>query len=116
MTAVNMRSIWLGELFTHTPPTRLASFLAQSRWLSQFAGVATVLVELAALPALFFRRLRVLTLVGLFGMQALTALMLGVYFTPHLVGYTLFLPWEHYYNRLHAKLHSVSIPVAPTLP
>jgi hypothetical protein len=96
MTATNMRSIWLGELFTHTPPTTLGSFLAQSTWLCQFAAVATVIVELSALPALFARRLRVLTLVGLFGLQVLIALMLGVYFTPHLVGYALFLPWERF--------------------
>ena len=100
MTAANMRSIWLGELFTHTPPTRLGSFLAQSPWLSQFAAVATVIVELSALPALFARRLRVLTLVGLLGLQTCIALMLGVYFTPHLVGYALFLPWEGYYTKL----------------
>jgi hypothetical protein len=100
MTATNMRSIWLGELFTHTPPTGLGSFLAQSTWLCQFAAVATVIVELSALPALFVRRLRALTLVGLFGLQVLIALMLGVYFTPHLVGYALFLPWERYYTKL----------------
>src|ERR1022692_1783856 len=100
MTATNMRSIWLGELFTHTPPTRLGSFLAPSTWLCQFAAVATVIVELSALPALFVRRLRALTLVGLFGLQVLIALMLGVYFTPHLVGYALFLPWERYYTKL----------------
>ena len=94
MTAANMRSIWLAELFTHTPPTQLGSFLAQSPWLSQFAAVATVIVELSALPALFVRRLRILVLVGLLGLQALIALMLGVYFTPHLVGYALFVPWE----------------------
>jgi hypothetical protein len=100
MTATNMRSIWLGGLFTHTPPTGLGSFLAQSTWLSQFAAVATVIVELSALPALFVRRLRVLTLVGLLGLQAFIALILGVYFTPHLVGYALFLPWERYYTKL----------------
>jgi len=100
MTAANMRSIWLGELFTHTPPTGLGSFLAQSAWLSQSAAVATIFIELSALPALFVRRLRVLTLVGVFGLQVLIALMLGVYFTPHLVGYALFLPWERYYRKL----------------
>lgn len=115
MTASNMRSIWLGELFTHMPPTRLGSILAQSRWLSQFAGIATVLVELSALPALLFRRLRVLTLVGLLGMQALIALMLGVYFTPHLVGYALFLPWERCYKKLEAKPRSVGSPALPML-
>jgi hypothetical protein len=96
MTAANMRSIWLGELFTHTPPTRLGSYLAQSPGLCRFAAVATVTVELSALPALFFRRLRVFTLVALLGIQTLIALMLGVYFTPHLAGYALFLPWHRY--------------------
>jgi hypothetical protein len=100
MTAANMRSIWLGELFTHTPPTALGGLLAQSRWLCQFAAVATVVVELSALPALFARR-RVFALVGLLGLQTLIALMLGVYFTPHLVGYALFLPWERYYSGLY---------------
>ncbi|HXM40340.1 MAG TPA: HTTM domain-containing protein [Bryobacteraceae bacterium] len=100
MTASNMRSIWLGELFTHIPPTRLGSFLAQSTWLTQFAAVATVILELSALPALFVRRLRMLTLVGLLGLQTCIALMLGVYFTPHLVGYALFLPWGRYYTKL----------------
>jgi hypothetical protein len=103
MTAANMRSIWLGELFTHTPPPALGGFLAQSTWLSQFAAVATVMIELSALPALFFRRLRVLTVVGLLVMQTFIALMLGVYFTPHLVGYALFLPWERYYRKLHGR-------------
>ena len=100
MSASNMRSIWLGELFTHTPPTALGSFLAQSAWLCQFAAVATVIVELSALPALFARRFRVFALVGLFALQTLIALMLGVYFTPHLAGYALFLPWERYYTML----------------
>ena len=104
MTAANMRSIWLGELFTHTPPTGLGSLLAQSTWLSQFGAMATVIVELSALPALFAKRLRVLTLVGLFGLQVFIALMLGVYFLPHLVGYALFLPWERYYKMLHRLL------------
>jgi hypothetical protein len=62
--------------------------------------VATVVVELSALPALFARR-RVFALVGLLGLQTLIALMLGVYFTPHLVGYALFLPWERYYSGLY---------------
>jgi len=100
MTATNMRSIWLGELFTQTPPTALGSFLAKSTWLSQFAAVATVIIELSALPALFARRLRVPALVGLFGLQVFIAPILGVYFTPHLVGYALFLPWERYYTKL----------------
>jgi hypothetical protein len=100
MTAANMRSIWLGELFTHTPPTRLGGFLAQSAWLTQFAAAATVIVELSALPALFLPRLRVLTLVGLLALQTCIALMLGVYFTPHLAGYALFVPWERYYTKL----------------
>ena len=91
MTASNMRSIWLGELFTHTPPIRLGSILAGS-WLPQFAAVATVVIELSALPAIFFRRLRFFTLTGIFCMQVFIALMLGVYFTPHVVGYALFLP------------------------
>jgi hypothetical protein len=113
MTAANMRSIWLGELLTHTPPTALGGLLAQSTWLSQFAAVATVIVELSALPALFVRRLRVLTLVGLFAMQLLIALMLGVYFTPHLVGYALFLPWERYYRSLWPLSRA---PLAPSFP
>jgi hypothetical protein len=99
MTATNMRSIWVGELFTHTPPTGLGGFLAQSTWLSQFAAVATIIVELSALPALFVRRLLVPALVGLLGLQALIALILGVYFTPHLVGYALFLRvWLSYWT------------------
>jgi hypothetical protein len=100
MTAANMRSIWLGELFTHSPPTGLGGFLAPSAWLCQFAAVATVTLELSALPALFAGRLRALTLAGLLGLQILIALMLGVYFTPHLVGYALFLPWQRHYTRL----------------
>ena len=113
MTAANMRSIWLGELLTHTPPTTLGGLLAKSTWLSQFAAVATVIVELSALPALFVRRLRVLTLVGLFAMQVFIALMLGVYFTPHLVGYALFLPWERYYRSLWPLSRP---PLAPSFP
>jgi hypothetical protein len=113
MTAANMRSIWLGELLTHTPPTALGGLLAKSTWLSQFAAVATVIVELSALPALFVRRLRVLTLVGLFAMQVFIALMLGVYFTPHLVGYALFLPWERYYGFLWPLSRP---PLAPCFP
>jgi hypothetical protein len=104
MTAANMRSIWLGELFTHAPPTRLGSFLAQFPWLCRAAAVATVVVELSALPALFFRSLRVATLVGLFGMQVAIALMLGVYFTPHLAGCALFVPWVRYYQNARATL------------
>jgi len=109
ITAANMRAIWLGELFTHTPPTALGSVLAHSTWLCQLAAVATVAVELSALPALFFRRLRVVTLTGLLGMQALIALMLGVYFTPHLVGYALFLPWESSYRKLARSVSGKSL-------
>jgi Vitamin K-dependent gamma-carboxylase len=98
MTGANMRSIWLGELFTHTPPTKLGSFLAQWRWVSRFAAVLTVAIELSALPAIFVRRLRVFALIGLFVLQVLIALLLGVYFTPQLVGYALFLPWERWYT------------------
>jgi hypothetical protein len=98
MTGASMRSIWLGELFTHTPPTRLGSFLAQWTWVSRVAAVLTVVIELSALPAIFVRRLRVFTLIGLFSMQVFIALMLGVYFSPQLVGYTLFLPWERWYT------------------
>lgn len=98
MTASNIRAIWLGELLTHTPPTHLGYFLAQSVWLSRFAAIATVVIELSALPAMFSRRLRVFTLAGLLVMQVLIALMLGVYFTPHLAGYALFLPFERYYR------------------
>jgi hypothetical protein len=115
MTADNMRAIWLGELFTHTPPTALGAWLSKPAWLSQFAAVATVLVELSALPALFVRRLRVLTLVGLLVMQVFIALMLGVYFTPHLVGYALFLPWERYYSRSAAARRSPRHRCAPRL-
>jgi hypothetical protein len=104
MTAANMRSIWLGELFTHTPPTRLGSVLAQSAWLPQVAAIATVVIELSALPAIFVHRLRIFTLIGLLILQTLIALMLGVYFTPHLAGYALFLPWERYYRKLHKAI------------
>jgi hypothetical protein len=103
MTAANMRSIWLGELFTHLPPTQLGSIMAHSPWLAQSAAVTTVIIELSALPALFIRRLRVVTLLGLLALQTLIALMLGVYFTPHLVGYALFLPWDRYYNKFRAN-------------
>lgn len=35
----------------HTRPTGLGSFLARSTWLAQYAAVATIVVELSALPA-----------------------------------------------------------------
>jgi hypothetical protein len=110
MTAANMRAIWLGELFTHTPPTMLGSFLARSAWLCQFAAITTVIIELSALPALFARRLRVLTLAGLSVLQVLIALMLGVYFTPHLVGYALFLPCGRYGAKLRRR--RARLPIA----
>jgi hypothetical protein len=75
--------------------------MAQSAWLCQLAAVATVMLELSALPALFVRRLRLVTLLGLLGLQTSIALMLGVYFMPHLAGYALFVPWEGYYTKLH---------------
>jgi hypothetical protein len=46
----------------------------------------------------------VATLVALFGMQVAIALMLGVYFTPHLAGYALFVPWVLYYQNARATL------------
>ncbi|HVN06590.1 MAG TPA: hypothetical protein VMT86_19360 [Bryobacteraceae bacterium] len=103
MTATNMRDISLGELFTHTPPTPLASYLARYTWLCGLGAVATVIIELSALPAIFLRRLRPFTLAALFGLQAMIALMLGVYFTPHLAGYALFLPWDRLYAKLRQK-------------
>jgi len=103
MTASNMRDIWLGELFTHTPPTALASYLARYAWLCQLGAMGTVAIELSALPAIFIRRLRPFTLAGLFGLQAMIALMLGVYFTPHLAGYALFLPWDRYFPRFSRR-------------
>jgi hypothetical protein len=106
MTAANMRSIWLREMFTHLPPTRLAALLARSNASAQAAAVATVAFELSALPALFFRRFRIVVLVGLFAMQVLIALMLGVYFTPHLAGYALFLPWQHWYRKFRPPVNS----------
>jgi hypothetical protein len=112
MTATNMRSIWLGELCTHSSPTGLGSLLARSTWLAQFAAVATVVIELSALPALFIQRLRILTLIGLLGLQVFIALMLGVYFTPHLVGYALFLPWGRYYTKLRGPAGSSRRPWA----
>jgi hypothetical protein len=72
-------------------------------WLCQFAAAATVMLELSALPAILLPRLRVFTLAGLLGLQILIALMLGVYFTPHLVGYALFLPWERYQKKLRMR-------------
>lgn len=94
ISAANMRAIWLGELLTHAPPTRMGAWLAQSDTLCWLGAAATVGIELSALPAIFLRRWRVFTLAGLLSLQIMIALMLGVYFTPHLAGYALFIPWH----------------------
>ncbi len=93
MSAANLRALLLSHLFTHHPPTHLGSSIAASgRW-SGIGAVATVLLECSALPALFISPLRAPVLAGLFGLQVAIVLTMGVYFTPQIAGYLLFLPW-----------------------
>ena len=104
MTADNMRFLLLGNLFIHEPWTRLGTLIVQSDALCFFGAVATVAVELSALLALFFQRLRFPFLFGIFGMQTCITLFLGIYFTPHLIGYLLFFSWERIHRRLRISL------------
>jgi hypothetical protein len=90
----NMRAILLGNLFTHDAPAALANYIARSNVLCTVCAAATIGIELSALPAIFFKRLRAPVLIGLLTLQCLIALAMGIYFTPHLVGYALFVPWE----------------------
>jgi hypothetical protein len=90
----NMRFLLIANQFNHAPPTRWAAFIAQSDVLCSLAAVSTVVVELSGLPAIFFPAMRVPVVIALFGLQAAIAMVMGIYFTPHLVGYALFVHWN----------------------
>ena len=103
MSAANLRPLLLSHLFTHHPPTPLGAVIAASdRW-SGIGAVFTVLLECSAIPALYIPPLRIAVLIGLFGLQSAIALAMGVYFTPQIAGYLLFVPWDRFAITLSAE-------------
>lgn len=94
MTADNLRYWLVQHQYTHSASMALGLFVARSTPLCGVIAVATVVLELSMPLAFFSRRLRLPLLVSLLLLQTGIALTMGVYFTPYLTGYLLFLPWE----------------------
>lgn len=86
----SMRALFLGNYFYHSPPTRWADMLMRSNALSSLSAVTAVVVELSALPAIFFRGLRLPVVIALFLLQLAICLLMGLYFVPYVAGYALF--------------------------
>lgn len=101
----NMRDLLLANLFIQAPPTRWASWIASSDALCSIAAAVTIVVELSALPAIFFRVVRVPVVIALLMLQAGISVLMGIYFLPHLVGYALFVPWSSLWGKLYANYH-----------
>lgn len=113
MSAANLRPLLLSHLFTHRPPTLLGAAIAASdRW-SRIGAVGAVLLECSTLPALFIPSLRIPVLAGLFGLQVAISLTMGVYFTPQIAGYLLFLPWARIAVTLATKRKAPPRATAP---
>lgn len=92
VSSENLRFLLLSHQYTHHPPTDLARLLAQHNELVALAAGLTLTCELAAGVAIFYQPIRPFVISGLIVMQLLIALSMGVYFTPYVLGYALFLP------------------------
>lgn len=99
MTADNIRYLLIQHQYTHVPPVDLGLLVARSTALCELAAVGTVVLELSMPLAVFIRRLRFPLLAALLMLQTGIVLTMGVYFTPYLAGYLLFLPWESWSAR-----------------
>jgi hypothetical protein len=95
----NMRYLLLANMVVRGSSSRWIELIASSDVLCSLAAAATVVVELSALPAIFLPALRVPVLVALFALQTAIALLMGIYFLPHLAGYALFVPWDRLYRK-----------------
>lgn len=96
MAAGNMRHLLIEHRYTHTPPTDLGLIAARFAIICSGAAILTIVLELSMPLAVLSRRLRWPLLIALLLLQTGIALALGVYFTPYLAGYLLFVPWERW--------------------
>jgi hypothetical protein len=88
----SFRLLLLRHHFTHSPPTRLGVWIADSRWCKALAVSALALETFSPL-ALLSRQLYRVIVPGLFVLQVSIWLTLGVYFRPMLPLFVCLLPW-----------------------
>lgn len=112
MTADNIRYLLLSHAYTNQPPTNLGLWIAQSHWLCGILAVGTVALELTMPLALVSERLRYPLILGSILMQTMIMLCMGVSFTPFLVAYLAFLPWE----RWSLIARTQARPISPSAP
>jgi hypothetical protein len=109
MTADNLRYLLLSHVYAHHPPTSLGLMIAQSPWLCRIGAVSTVVLEIAMPLTLFVARLRYPLALAMLLLQIMIALCMGVYFTPYMAAYLVFLPWERWANIFRLR-HDSSTP------
>ncbi|HVT91822.1 MAG TPA: hypothetical protein VHD76_03180 [Bryobacteraceae bacterium] len=96
MSSGNLRHLLIEHQYTHAPLTDAGLIAARSTMVCGGAAILTIVLELSMPLAVLSRRLRWPLLIALLFLQIGIALALGVYFTPYLAGYLLFVPWERW--------------------
>jgi vitamin K-dependent gamma-carboxylase-like protein len=88
----SFRLLLLRHHFTHSPPTRIGVWIADSRWCKALA-LSALALETSSPLAMLSRRVYRVIVPSLFVLQASIWLTLGVYFRPMLPLFVCLLPW-----------------------
>lgn len=91
----SFRLLLLRHHFTHSPPTQIGVWIAESPQLCKALALAALLIELSAPLALLSKWLHRLLLPALFALQVGIWLLLGVKFSAMLPLFLCVLPWGY---------------------
>jgi hypothetical protein len=89
----NLRWLFIGQQYTHTPALNWAAYLANFPWLCRFLAGATIALELSYPLALFVRRARPWLVVGMIGLQLAIHVFMGVNYLTFLVANVFWVDW-----------------------
>lgn len=96
----NFQRLLLRHHFTHSPPTELGVWLAESAMLAQAMALGALLLELLCPLLLLGGRWTFVFGGGLIALQGGIYLTLGVPFQPMVPVFLTLVPWEHLFRRV----------------
>jgi hypothetical protein len=103
ITTDNLRWLFIGQQYTHTPPLGWAVYLADFPWLCRLLAGGTMAVELSYPLALFVPRIRPWLVVGALGLQLGIHLFMGVNYLAFIVANVVWVDWSRVGNSIHLR-------------
>ena len=113
ITTDNLRWLFIGQQYTHTPPLDWAASFADFPLLCRFLAGGTVALELSYPIALFVTRLRPWLILGVIALQLAIHLFMGINYLAFLIANVVWVDWSAVglvlrgKLRKHHELHAV---------